>query len=201
MPFNVNDIRQQFSAGGARPNLFEISMPFPTAAGGDGATAASKLTFMAHGAQIPGADLGLIELPYFGRTVKLPGNRTFAEWTPTVFNDEDFIVYNALGTWMNSINSHEGNLRNPNAVVPTGFCTNADVIHYSKSGSVIKRVTMINVWPQSIAPIDLDWATNDTLEEFTVTFQYDYWTSPSVNNPSGDTSQFTSGDSGTGSGT
>ena len=71
MPFNVNDIRQQFTAGGARPNLFEISMPFPTAAGADAGAAASKLTFMAHGAQIPGADFATIEVPYFGRQIKM----------------------------------------------------------------------------------------------------------------------------------
>ena len=27
------------------------------------------------------------------------------------------------------------------------------------------------------SPIDLDWGTNDTVEEFTVTFSYQYWTS------------------------
>ena len=180
MPFNVNDIRQQFTGGGARPNLFEISMPFPAAAGTDGGAASAKLTFMAHGAQIPGADIAVVEVPYFGRQVKMPGNRTFIEWTPTIFNDEDFIVHNALNTWMNSINTHVGNIREETASLLSGFATNADVIHYSKAGDVIKRVTLMNVWPSSIAPIDLDWSTNDILEEFTVTFQYDYWTSVNV---------------------
>ena len=200
MPFNVNDIRQQFTAGGARPNLFEISMPFPTAAGADAGAAASKLTFMAHGAQIPGADFATIEVPYFGRQIKMPGNRTFVEWTPTVYNDEDFLIHNALNTWMNSINSHVSNVRSPIAVSTTGYCTNADVIHYSKAGDVIKRVTLVNVWPSSIAPIDLDWGTNDVLEEFAVTFQYDYWVSSSVENIAG-VSEFVVGDSGMSSGT
>jgi len=31
------------------------------------------------------------------------------------------------------------------------------------------------MFPIDITPIDLDWGSNDTIEEFTVTFQYQYW--------------------------
>ena len=180
MPFNVNDVRQQFSSGGARPNLFEVTMPFPSVAGTDFGSAGEKFTFMAHGAQIPGADFGVIEVPYFGRTVKMPGNRTFVEWSPTIYNDEDFVIRNALNSWMSAMNTHIGNVRLDTARTNVQYCTNADVVHYSKAGEIIDRVTLINVWPSSLAPIDLDWGTNDQLEEFTCTFQYDYWVSTSI---------------------
>ena len=172
MPFNVNDIRAQLTGGGARPNLFEVVMPFPSVANPGAAT--TKMTFTCKGAQMPGSDIGMIELPYFGRTIKIAGNRTFAEWTTTVINDEDFSVYNAIQTWMNSINSHSENVRGAGNS-PIDYQSTADVVHYGKSGEEIKRTTIVNMWPSSLAPIDLAWETNDTLEEFTCTWQYDYW--------------------------
>tara|TARA_Y100000996_G_scaffold268090_1_gene211059 strand:+ start:3402 stop:3944 length:543 start_codon:yes stop_codon:yes gene_type:complete len=173
MPFSVQDLRAQLGGGGARPNLFEVVMPFPSIA--PPASAAQKLTFTCKGAQLPGGDIGTIEVPYFGRTVKVPGNRTFAEWTTTVINDEDFQVHNAIESWMDAINSHVANLRDPAAATSTGHTTNALIRHYGKDGSVIKEVEIVNAWPSSLAPIDLAWDSNDTLEEFTCTWQYDYW--------------------------
>ena len=102
MPFNVNDIRANLTGGGARPNLFEVVMPFPAIANpGDAAT---KMTFLCKGASLPSSTIGVVDVPYFGRITKLAGNRTFEEWTTTVYNDEDRSVYNACQTWMNSIN-------------------------------------------------------------------------------------------------
>ena len=107
----------------------------------------------------------------------MPGNRTFVEWSPTIYNDEDFTIYNSLQTWMNSLNSHVSNLRDTNALASLGYQTSADVVHYGKDGSVIKTITLVNVWPSSLAPLDLEWGSNDSIEDFTCTFQYDYWTS------------------------
>jgi hypothetical protein len=157
-------------------------MPFPSIA--QPASASQKLTFTCKGAQLPGGDIASIEVPYFGRTVKLPGNRTFAEWTTTVINDEDFQVHNALESWMDAINSHVGNLREGGLVggrdgaggaFASGITSNAIVRHYAKDGSIIKEVEIVNAWPSSLAPIDLSWDANDTLEEFSCTWQYDYW--------------------------
>ena len=172
MPFNINDIRAQLTGGGARPNLFEVVMPFPAVA--NPGAASTKMTFTCKGAQLPGSDIGMIEVPYFGRTIKIAGNRTFPEWTTSVINDEDFAVYNAIQTWMNSINEHETNLRGAGSA-PGDYQATADVVRYGKNGEEIKRVTIVNLWPSSLAPLDMDWSTNDTLEEFTCTWNYDYW--------------------------
>jgi len=177
MPFNVNSIRSQLTGGGARPNLFNVVVPFPGISNPQGAT--NKMTFTCKGAQIPGSDIGTIEVPYFGRVIKIAGNRTFAEWTTTVINDEDFVIYNAIQQWMNQINSHLQNHRtNAAGNAPLGYQVNGDVYQYAKTGEDIKTVTIMNMWPSSLAPIDLAWETNDAVEEFTCTWQYDYWKSP-----------------------
>lgn len=170
MPFSINNFRANLTGQGARPNLFEVTIPFPGAV--NPGEAGQKITFMCKGAQIPGADIGLVEVPYFGRNIKLAGNRTFAEWTTTVINDEDFAVHAGLTNWMNAINTHAGNERQ---ITGTDYQVDAQVIHYKKDGDIAKEISIINCWPSSVAAIELGWDQNDAIEEFAVTWQYDYW--------------------------
>ncbi len=173
MAFSVNDFRSQMVGDGARPNLFEVSMPFPAfSAPGN---AQQKLTFMCKTAQLPGSTVGVVPVQYFGRELKFAGNRTFADWTLTVINDEDFLVRNAFERWMNGINSHNLNIRNPVALAPFGYTQDAEVYQYGKTGNILKKYKFIGVFPTDITPIDVDWGSNDTIEEFSVTLSYQWW--------------------------
>ncbi len=165
MAFNITDFTSNFTGDGARPNLFEVDI---TRIG-------QNFSFLCKAAQLPGSTVGLVEVPYFGRNIKFAGNRTFAEWTVTVLNDEDFAVRNALETLMADINSHETNLA---AVLADGYQFDALVKQYSKVGDIVKTYEFKGMFPTDIAPIELDWGSNDTIEEYQVTFAYQYWTSP-----------------------
>lgn len=176
MAFNVTEFRSQMIGDGARPNLFSVSLAFPGIAANAGA-AGTKTTFMAKSAQLPGSSVGTVPVFYFGRELKFAGNRTFPDWTLQIINDEDFLIRNSLETWMNSINSHQANLRNAAAAAPLGYTTDAVVNQYGKSGNTLKAYTFVGLFPIDIAPIDLDWGSNDTIEEYSVTFAYQYWTS------------------------
>ena len=87
MAFNINEIKSQLALGGARPSLFQVTLTNPVNAAAD-----LKFPFMCRAAQMPASTLGLIEVPYFGRKIKIAGDRTFAEWTVTCINDEDMII-------------------------------------------------------------------------------------------------------------
>jgi hypothetical protein len=178
MPFNVSEFRAQMQGDGARPNLFEVSLPFPTTAVPGSANAQRKLTFMARTTSLPGSTLGTTSLQYFGREIKLVGNRTFADWTITIINDEDFVVRTALEAWMNAISSHAFNRRNSVLQSATSYTVDGKVTQYGKAGDVLRTYNMIGCFPTDLSPIDLDWSSNDTIEEFTVTFQYQWWESP-----------------------
>jgi hypothetical protein len=175
MAFSVNEFRSQMTGDGARPNLFEVSMPFPAFSSPENAQ--SKLTFMCKTAQLPGATLGVVPVQYFGRELKFVGNRTFTDWTISVINDEDFVVRNAFERWMNGINSHNLNVRNPLATTPAGYTVDGDVRQFGKNGNVIKRYKFVGLFPTDLTPIDVDWGSNDTIEEFSVTMSYQWWES------------------------
>ena len=167
MAFNVNEFRSQMIGDGARPNLFEVSMPFPVfSAPGNAQT---KLTYMCKTAQIPGSTLGVVPVQYFGRELKFVGNRTFTDWTITIINDEDFVIRNAFERWMAGINSHNLNVRNPAALAPLGYSVDGD------NGNTLKKYKFIGLFPTDLTPIDVDWGSNDTIEEFTVTLAFQWW--------------------------
>jgi hypothetical protein len=175
MAFNVNQFRSQMTGDGARPNLFEVTLPFP--AFSLPGTAQQKLTFMCRSAQLPGSTVGVVPVNYFGRELKFVGNRTFADWTINVINDEDFIVRNAFERWMNGINSHSLNVRTPAAQAPLGYTVDGEVRQYGKAGDVLKKYKFIGLFPTDLAPIEVDWGSNDAIEEFTVTLSYQWWES------------------------
>jgi hypothetical protein len=44
-----------------------------------------------------------------------------------------------------------------------------------KRGDDLKRYRMIGCFPIDVSPIEMDWGANDTIEEFAVTFAYQWW--------------------------
>lgn len=174
MAFNVAEFRSNMIGDGARPNLFAVTLTFPTIAEG-GAASGSKATFMVKSAQLPGATVGTVPMYYFGRELKFAGNRTFADWSVTIINDEDFSIRNSLESWMNAINSHAGNVRNNAATSPAGYTVDAEVTQYGKTGDTLKTYKFIGMFPVDLAPIELDWSNNDSIEDYAVTFAYQWW--------------------------
>lgn len=175
MPFNVGEFRSQLQGDGARPNLFEVSFVLPAILGY--AAANQKLAFTCKSASLPGSTVGTVLLQYFGREVKLAGNRTFAPWTVTVLNDEDWLTRTGFEKWLNALNSHAGNQRLSGAGNSIGYTVDASVNQYAKTGSSpVATYKFVGLFPTDLSQIDLDWGANDTIEEYTVTFDYQYWT-------------------------
>jgi hypothetical protein len=82
---------------------------------------------------------------------------------------------------MNSINSTESNIRTATGLtlsagsVGLPYATEASVTQLGKQGNTLKSYTFVGMFPVDLSPIDLDWGSNDAIEEFTVTFAYQYW--------------------------
>ena len=171
MAFNINDVRSNLPGGGARANLYEVRIPTPAALSGY-ADQARQITYLAKTASIPGSTITPVELNYFGRIVKFPGQKEFADWETTVLNDEDFGIRRFMEAWHELI---VGNATNrASADNPADLVTDARVIHYSKSGQPIREYVKVGAWPTEIPAMDLGWDTADP-EEFAITCAYDWW--------------------------
>jgi hypothetical protein len=168
MAFNVNELRSQLTFGGAKASLFQVQIQNPIESIAD-----LKSSFMIKAAAIPASTLGEVEVPYFGRRVKMAGDRTFAPWTVTVINDEDFLVRNAMEAWSAAINSHQGNLKQ--VASTSAYKTQAQITQFSKTGAPLRVYSFNGLFPTEISEIAMDWGADSTPEEFTVTFSYDWW--------------------------
>ena len=200
MAFKINDFKKQLTYGGARPSLFQVEVALPTDLGDavnngvDGrglANVEEKITFLANATSIPGSKIPEISVPYFGRKVKVAGTREFAEWSVTVINDEDFLIRKAFEHWMAAINGHGTNIRNSGVnASPSSYQSTAYVKQFSKGPveSPIRCYKFVNIFPVDISEIELNWNTTDSIEEFKITFQYDWWeidTSGDISPPEG----------------
>lgn len=175
MSFDISQFQSAMAYDGARGNLFQVTMPFPAFAGPFAASAPVDLQFKAHAASLPESSIPSFPVMYFGREVKLAGNRTYSDWQLTIYNDEDFVTRNAFEGWLNAINSAQGNLRSLSALSPVSYGVDAQVTQFGKTGNILKVYNFIGIRPTLVSPIDLAWANNDSIEEFQVTLSYQYW--------------------------
>lgn len=169
----VDDFKAKLKGGGARNNLFDVLFSYPVFAGGD----AENTNFMCKSASLPGSTQGDIAVPFRGRVLHVAGDRTFEPWTVTIINDTDFNVRNAMERWMNGINAHT---ENSGLTSPVDYQTDLRVRQIDKNGDVLKIYAMKGAFPISISPIDVSNDATDTIEEFSITFSYQYWTSDST---------------------
>ena len=175
---NVSSFIQRVGQG-VKPNMFMVDVNFPGALGKN-ADELETTNIMCKSAALPGSNLGVIEVPFRGRTVKIAGDRTFDTWTVTFFNDKDFKLRAFFEEWANKINTHEANtseLFTPNN--STGYTADLKVKQLEKddttTGSVLRQYTLFYCFPTNVSQIDLAYDSNDQIEEFTVEWQYSYF--------------------------
>jgi len=166
----VDDFKAKLAGGGARPNLFKVTVNFPAYAGGD----VENTSFMCKGAQLPGSTIAPIAVPFRGRFLNIAGDRTFEPWTVSIINDTDFKTRDAMERWMNGMNGHS---TNTGLVNPSDYQADMIVDQLDRDESVLKRYNFRGAFPTNVAPIDLNYETTGAIEEFTVEFQIQYWES------------------------
>jgi hypothetical protein len=166
----VDDFKAKLRGGGARPTLFKATLNFPAYAAGD----VELTSFLCESAVLPQSIVGLINVPFRGRQVKIAGDRVFEPWTVTIINDTDFQVRNSMERWMNGINGHASNTGLTN---PTEYQTDLMVDQLDRDESVIKRYNLRGCFPTAVSEIAVGYGAVDEVERFTVEFQMQYWES------------------------
>ena len=192
----IGDFKSAIRGGGARPNLFEVAIPdMPSYVGGGIYSDEDKKTlrFMCKAANLPAANIAPIDVPFRGRILKVAGDRTFDPWTITVINDEDFRLRTAFEAWGNGISKLDNNTgaTNPGVYMKDGYVyqlgrgatlrSDKPIGGVSGKGTasieanVLRAYKFIDIFPTNVSEIALSYETGDTIEEFTVEFQVQYY--------------------------
>ena len=173
----ISNFKTAMTGGGARPNLFEVEL---TTLPGGITWDAADFKFLCKAAQLPGQTIAAIEVPFRGRTFKVAGDRTIDPWTITIINDEDFKYRNAFEQWAEFIAKLDTNI---GATSPDAYMKSAKVYQLGRGSSassqdntgsanvVLKEYEFIDIFPTSVAPIDVSYDSSNAIEEFTVEFQ------------------------------
>ena len=181
----IDDFKANVASDFARPNLFQVDLAFPSGIINN-ASLVNLGKFTVRAANLPSSQIGVIEVPFRGRVLKIAGDRTFEPWTITVQNDSNFALRNAFELWASSIQSYNENFTSAAGLGDqddsTGYFADMSVhqlardVKDGEKPKVLKSYKFYNVFPSNIAAIDLDYGNNDAIEEFTVELQKEYWT-------------------------
>ena len=200
----IDSFRSRLVGGGARPNLFEVKLVYPEGLATEisNEELALDTRFMVKAANLPASNINVIDIPFRGRNLKIAGDRTFDIWTITVINDTSFRLRNAFEAWMNRINRVDNAT---GEVTPIDYQTNAYVYQLgrdvTKAGSsvgvseyigdsvgklgkqkatnakveVLKTYKFHGIFPTNVSAIELSYDQSDSVEEFTVDLQVQWW--------------------------
>ena len=188
----ISQFKSKLIGGGARPNLFEVQVNFPDGVdlgiqsdGGSEVFDGDRFRFLCKAAQLPASNVGNLEVPFRGRVLKIAGDRTFEPWTITVMNDSRFALRNAFEVWVEKIQAANENITQVSGLGDesdaTGYFADMFVHQLSRDASsgekasILRSYKFTDVFPSNVSAIDLDFGSNDAVEEFTVELQVQYW--------------------------
>ena len=179
---------QKAIRGGVRPNLFSVFHTWPQGTelaepivdGVSGAKGAA-VTYMCKSAALPATNVGTVELPFRGRVIKVPGDRSYETWTGTFYMDDAFALRSAYEKWIELTNGVDKNTASADIV---DTWVDIKVTQLDKFGgdtsdklNELRVYRLVQAWPVSVSQISLAYDNNDSYEEFDVEFAYQYHTS------------------------
>ena len=176
MAFNLSTFQSALASGGARPSLFDLTVS--DTPNGVTTTNFNNIKYLCRVSALPPLTVTPIERQYFGRTVKIPGDMVFGDLSTTIIQTEGGQERAELETWMQEINHTGNNVMNANHVTSNGFAGTVQLKQYGKSGSetALHTIEFMDCWPSAIAEIALSYDTASDIEEFDVTWTYNYYT-------------------------
>jgi hypothetical protein len=170
---NISDFKAQLIGGGARPNQFRVDLSFPSYVS-VGAAIGLNSQFLCKAASLPASTVENMQILYRGRQVNFAGERSFAPWSVTIYNDTTFAIRNAMEKWSDGVMN---NAQTNGRVNPRDYQVDLTVNQLDRNGATIKTYVFHDAYPTTIGAITVDYDSNNQIEVFDVEFTYNYWTS------------------------
>jgi hypothetical protein len=156
----------------ARPNLFRVTINFPLMC--ENATEATRRsTYLTMGGNIPSSTIQDVIIQFRGRELHEAGERQFQPWQCTIYNDANYTVRGALESWV-------ANIRTPSSTdgsaLPQDYKSTITVEQLNRAGETTRIYYLYGAYPTEVEMIQLDYTQATQIEQYGVTFAYDYFT-------------------------
>ena len=173
----IDNFKASLIGGGARANQFKVTITPPT--GINIGLDVARTSFLVRGSSLPASTLGEIAIPFRGREIYIAGDRTTAEtWNTTFLNDTDFMIRNAMESWINGINDAADAT---GVVSPAAYQTDMQVEHLDRDNTILKTYIFRSAWPTTVSTIELTSEAAAAIETFDVTWRYQHFEASGVN--------------------
>ena len=158
----------------ARPNQFQIHINFPDNNLVIGGLAANRAAlYLTCQGSIPQSTIEDIQIMFRGKQYHEAGERTYSPWTCQIYNGTDFKVRSALERWSHTILAAESTA---GLDTPAKYKGSVEIKHLDRNGHVLRTYKLIGAYPQEVGEISLGFDQGNTIEQFSCTFVYDYFT-------------------------
>lgn len=168
---DISNFKAQLTGGGARPSQFSTIITFPNWVAG-GTLAGQQTQFLCKATSLPGSSVENIGVMYRGRPVNFAGERSFAPWSISVYNDTSFNIRNAFEDWSKGIQAYSEIKGRTN---PSDYQRDMVVNQLDRSGAIIKGYKFFDAYPVEIGAIGLDYEATNQIEMFDVTFVFNFF--------------------------
>ena len=160
----LDDMTRAFESGDlARPNLFEVEIPY----------LGRNFSFKCKAAPMPAGIVEKVPVGYMNRKINLAGDRTFDDWTVTIYNDDAHTTRQEIVDWQGICHGQGNEITGG---TPAEYKKTAIVRQYHRDGkTVTKEITITGLWPTNVGEVQMDWDSNNEIETFEVTFAMDWW--------------------------
>ena len=173
-PKSIEQFKSRLAFGGVRPTMFQVELTFPTGlALPNQNDLAEDSKFLVKAAQLPASQVGVIDVPFRGRKLKVSGDRSYADWSTTITNDHSFGLRVALEKWSELIQNHNFAL---GANELSQYFGTAIVRQLDRDANQIRAYKFRGIWPTTVGEIGLDFDSTDQVEFYDCTWAVQYWT-------------------------
>lgn len=167
-----NFIAEIKSQGLARTNRFAVLFTPPSSVN---PANLKKTLLFCDSASLPGVNFSTVQNRSFGEVREVPYEKLFDTCQLTFHVDKEMMVKSMFDQWIQSIQ---------NPITRTysyynDYITNMTIEVQDLADNTRYEMTLYEVYPKTIGAINLDNSSKDTMK-VTVTFQYKYWTSSSI---------------------
>ncbi len=176
MVADVNSFLNNFQGSGARSNRYEVMIGFPNFLNIRDTTIQQKISFTCMAASIPASELGEAIVPYKGRQIKVPGDRTFGDWNVTILIDSDFMGRDVFETWSSGMLGNSSNLvKSANELNALQIFGQAQVNLLDRNDQIIKRYQITGMFPKSVSEVTIGYDQDNQVMQQQVSFAVNEW--------------------------